>query len=650
MPTALGALHLAAGAGFVEPSDDVSHAYRFTHALIRETLYEEIPTPDRLRLHGLAGEALAALGGAHAQSRLSRIAHHFFQSAALGNASRAADYAARAGHEAMRLDAYEEAVVQYGNVIDVLKRYGRADDERIRQAVFWKCRALTGTGQVDEAVPLLAESIESCDLAADTLDWLADVSTLWVILTSFFPQAEQLPLLRKFIARLPEGDSAARAKLIAAQAFAERTLGGLSRVPALVEESLDMARRIGDPAVLSHCFRSSLLALHGDPGKIERRIALGAEFIRVSPAGDHCERLAEAFFLQALNLVEAGRIDELERLLGDYESLPAAGLGLHEYRAKALRILISLQAGEYAGLAQRIEALRELGQKSRGEDAEGVYAAQMFMLHRDLGKLGPFGPIIERFAASRAHRAWTPGLMLALVEIGKPDAAARELERLSIDRFSAIPNDGMRATALVYCAETCAALGDAERARVLYELLAPYAGTFACHPTAVSFGSMELYLGMLAAAMDELDLACGHFEAALRANSAGRAWPWLARSCYQFARALGKRGDADDQARMQQLLREAEQIAGGLGMEGLAADVSALLRGRDASAVYPDGLSAREVDVLRLLAMGRSNKDIAKVLSISLNTVATHVRNILTKTDCANRTEAAAYAHRNDLT
>jgi DNA-binding NarL/FixJ family response regulator len=53
---------------------------------------------------------------------------------------------------------------------------------------------------------------------------------------------------------------------------------------------------------------------------------------------------------------------------------------------------------------------------------------------------------------------------------------------------------------------------------------------------------------------------------------------------------------------------------------------------------------------LRLIAIGRSNADIATVLSISLNTVATHVRNILAKTGCANRTEAAAYAMRRGLT
>jgi DNA-binding NarL/FixJ family response regulator len=60
----------------------------------------------------------------------------------------------------------------------------------------------------------------------------------------------------------------------------------------------------------------------------------------------------------------------------------------------------------------------------------------------------------------------------------------------------------------------------------------------------------------------------------------------------------------------------------------------------------PDSLTGRELDVLRLLAIGRGNADIALALAIGQSTVATHVHNILTKTGCANRTEAAAYAVR----
>jgi DNA-binding NarL/FixJ family response regulator len=64
----------------------------------------------------------------------------------------------------------------------------------------------------------------------------------------------------------------------------------------------------------------------------------------------------------------------------------------------------------------------------------------------------------------------------------------------------------------------------------------------------------------------------------------------------------------------------------------------------------PDGLSPREIEVLRLIAAGKSNPQIADELVISLNTVQRHVSNILAKTGLANRTEAASFATRNGLT
>jgi two-component system, NarL family, response regulator len=64
---------------------------------------------------------------------------------------------------------------------------------------------------------------------------------------------------------------------------------------------------------------------------------------------------------------------------------------------------------------------------------------------------------------------------------------------------------------------------------------------------------------------------------------------------------------------------------------------------------YLDNLSQREVDVLRLIVAGKSNRDIAETLYISLSTVASHVRHILTKTKTTNRTEVAAYAMQHGL-
>ena len=99
-------------------------------------------------------------------------------------------------------------------------------------------------------------------------------------------------------------------------------------------------------------------------------------------------------------------------------------------------------------------------------------------------------------------------------------------------------------------------------------------------------------------------------------------------------------------------LREAGERASTHGLIALAGRVASM---REMPAdparkpAGPDNLTARELEVLRLMAIGRGNADIALALDISLNTAARHVHNILTKSGCANRTEAAAYAVRHGL-
>jgi DNA-binding CsgD family transcriptional regulator len=63
----------------------------------------------------------------------------------------------------------------------------------------------------------------------------------------------------------------------------------------------------------------------------------------------------------------------------------------------------------------------------------------------------------------------------------------------------------------------------------------------------------------------------------------------------------------------------------------------------------PRGLSPREAEVLRLVAAGKSNRQIAEELSISINTADRHVSNILTKIWASNRAEAASFAVRSGI-
>jgi DNA-binding CsgD family transcriptional regulator len=77
--------------------------------------------------------------------------------------------------------------------------------------------------------------------------------------------------------------------------------------------------------------------------------------------------------------------------------------------------------------------------------------------------------------------------------------------------------------------------------------------------------------------------------------------------------------------------------------------VQSLPSSAPAAAGLPDGLSAREAQILALVARGLSNREIGGTLSISEHTAANHIRSILRKTGCANRTQAASYAHRHGL-
>jgi DNA-binding CsgD family transcriptional regulator/tetratricopeptide (TPR) repeat protein len=641
-------LEPALQAGIAQTNADASGSYQFTHALIRETIYEDLPTVERLRLHARAGDALAAVHSGHPEPALTRIAHHYHQAGALGYTDKAVVYALRAAESAVRMYAYEEAVLQYDRAIETLEGAGLMHDERLARAYILKGSALRLLGQVERAIDVLLEAVNRTRVMGSA-ELLVDVLVLLAMASQHIAQQHIIPLLERALALLPEVDSVARAKALATLAFAQRTLTDKSRLQLLVDEALGMASRICEAPARCAVYQLTVMALRGNPETLHRRLLLGEEYIAVARSTGSADLLAEAYYGQALHYFEAGQLEALETLLEQYESLSTARFGLHQYWARTNRVTLALLRGEWTDLESRIEELLEIGTKTRRGDANGVYGAQMFALNRDLGRLHALAPQIREIAASATTRIWEPGLMLICAEIGLLSEARRIFERLVERDCCAISRDDMYVACLVFCAQTCCALADVGRAESLYRLLLPYARQTANHPTAVCFGATELYLAMLASTANWPDLAGDHFDYALTRNRAMRAWPSLARTLFSYGTFLATR-QVDAERRLSfQLLREADQLARRLGMTRLVADIDTLLHARDGSVTFPDDLTAREVEVLRLLAIGRTNKDVSLVLAISLNTVATHVRNILNKTQCANRTEAATYAIRHGL-
>ena len=165
--------------------------------------------------------------------------------------------------------------------------------------------------------------------------------------------------------------------------------------------------------------------------------------------------------------------------------------------------------------------------------------------------------------------------------------------------------------------------------------------------------NVDRMLGLLSQTMGRLGDAMAHFEDALAFCQRGGIRPEYAWSACDYADALVQRNSPGDPEKAMLLLHEALALSEELGMlplmDRMRKRLDWLATQPRAPHAYPAGLTEREVEVLVLVSQGKSNQEIADTLFISVRTVATHVTNILNKTNTANRTEAARYASRHDI-
>jgi DNA-binding CsgD family transcriptional regulator len=160
---------------------------------------------------------------------------------------------------------------------------------------------------------------------------------------------------------------------------------------------------------------------------------------------------------------------------------------------------------------------------------------------------------------------------------------------------------------------------------------------------------IQAQLARIAHTAGDLDRALAHFQVAERECRAAKHGPELAWICSDHASALIDAGHPGHVDRAAALLSEGAALADRHGMPPLAAKIAELGESSSARPSPLGGLTSREVQVLCLLAQGKTNQEIARELFIAERTASTHVSNILAKTNCGNRVEAAAFAHRHGL-
>ena len=265
--------------------------------------------------------------------------------------------------------------------------------------------------------------------------------------------------------------------------------------------------------------------------------------------------------------------------------------------------------------------------------AIGAAYYQLAEIHR---LRGDFGKAEEAYRqASRHGREPQPGVALLRLAQGRVEAA-----RSAIDRALGETRDRLRRARLLGASvEIRLAAGDAPAARAAAEeiaavasvLGAPYFDALSAHAT----GAVLLAEGQPGAALELLRRAEGAWRDVQAPHEAARARTLVALAC----RALGD----DDSAAME--LDAALEEFRALGAARDAARAKDLVAGPGPAAA----LTAREVEVIALVATGRTNRAISTELGISEKTVARHVSNIFTKLGLSSRAAATAYAFRHGL-
>ena len=491
---------------------------------------------------------------------------------------------------------------------------------------------LRWTGHSDEATALAQNALTKARTANDpvalavaTVAWRPDAIAVSDDVTA-------LAIVDEALARLPDGHDLVRGRLLAARSSA-LLFTDLDDAVVAADQALEIAEESDDAeALIEAAYARRLATWH--PANQGEALALAATMVAAAP--------------RAVDLTEYGATTRLQVFMeqGDWPHVDA------EIAAMGQRLRTAPRPVETVWWTMA----RAARAQSRGDwDAAAALMDEMFAHH-----VGPeYGAAFQLLLTQQILNAWhrgedlTPLVGADLLPAGpmrtsweacllgwtcdRRDAAdvRRELDRLLADGAASIRPDLTFGPVTSSLAMAAATIGAAGHAATLYEMTLPYADQWAGTGGAVVNGPYALHLARLADLLDRRDEAAALLDQAEQSASSGECRPWLARI------ALARAERSSDAAERRRHAAAAAELAEAIGMATVAQAARRLVGG-----ALPAGLTAREVEVLRLVAAGTTNAGIGEALFLSVKTVERHLLNAYRKIGARNRSDATAFTLR----
>jgi len=560
----LAALEEALAAGLLlESTGDPGH-YSFSHALIRETLYEGMSGQRRARIHRRVGNALEAAG----ETSASALALHFTRASSPSDAEKAITYACRAGEEAGAILAYEEAAEHYSRAAEVLTRF--EPDARARRC---ELLLLVGEARVRSGERTLArEAFREAGALADGLGDGASLGRAAVGASRRYVQqpgvidTELIAMLERALEMSSGEVSVERVRLLARLCGAIYYSPERGRMIELSEQAEQISERLDDAEARAYARAARRRALW-DAAHLQDRLQTSTEMLTLAQRAANQELQLQAHAWLVVDLLESGNRDavdaQIEAFTAGAEQLRQP---LYLWQAAVWRAMRALLEGSLDQAEELAAEALAAGGPAEGVTAAQYYGIQLLAIRREQGRMGEVEQAARQMVASNPIRpAWRAALATVLWESDQPAEARAELEQLAGEDFRDIPHDGDWLTTMSVLCDLCAALEDPARAALLYEALLPYERVNVVAGIAVvCFGSAARYLGKLAVTIGRERDAGDHFELALEQNASLGAPVLLAHTQLDYASSLGHG------VRARRMIDEAARTAAELGLAALA--------------------------------------------------------------------------------